>query len=192
MKRDTVLMKPITSSFLSCEKDTETILRKLFLESKPYSNILKRLLLIQNKDCLNETLYQDVLKECSIVDLLENGYVFLTPAIKNSEHEKKKAYIHLFFDNFTRDYSNPEFRDCEVRIDIICHRDSYALNDLCLRPLKIAGYIDGILNNTKLSGIGTLLFKGCYSNNINEEFYGYTLIYEATHGRDDQIPNEDE
>ena len=55
MKRDLVLTKPITSSFLSCEKDTETILKKLFIESRPYSDILKRLLLIPNKDALDNT-----------------------------------------------------------------------------------------------------------------------------------------
>jgi hypothetical protein len=46
MKRDVILTKPITSSFLSCEKDTEIILRKLFVESRPYSDILKSLLII--------------------------------------------------------------------------------------------------------------------------------------------------
>jgi hypothetical protein len=46
MKRDTVLTQPITSSFLSCEKDTEIILRKLFIESAPYSDILKSLLVV--------------------------------------------------------------------------------------------------------------------------------------------------
>jgi hypothetical protein len=46
MKRDVVMTKPITSSFLSCEKDTELILRKLFIESRPYSNVLKKLLVI--------------------------------------------------------------------------------------------------------------------------------------------------
>jgi hypothetical protein len=46
MKRDVILTKPITSSFLSCEKDTEIILRKLFVESRPYSDILKRLLVV--------------------------------------------------------------------------------------------------------------------------------------------------
>jgi hypothetical protein len=55
MKRDLVLTKPITSSFLSCEKDTETILKKLFIESRPYSDTLKRLLLIPNKDALDNT-----------------------------------------------------------------------------------------------------------------------------------------
>ena len=42
MKRDTILTaNRFNSSFLSCEKDIETILKKLFIESKPYSDILK-------------------------------------------------------------------------------------------------------------------------------------------------------
>ena len=39
------------SSFLSCEKDTESIVNKLFVESRPYSDELKRLLVINTKDC---------------------------------------------------------------------------------------------------------------------------------------------
>ena len=35
MRRD-LIMKDFQSSFLSCENDTEKILRKLFIESKPY------------------------------------------------------------------------------------------------------------------------------------------------------------
>ena len=43
MRKD--LTKPdIRSSFLSCEKDTETILRRLFIESRPHSDVLKKLL----------------------------------------------------------------------------------------------------------------------------------------------------
>ena len=53
MKRDVILNKPITSSFLSCENDTELILKKLFVESRPYSDILKRLLVVQNRDALD-------------------------------------------------------------------------------------------------------------------------------------------
>ena len=53
MKRDTILTaNHFNSSFLSCEKDIEMILRKLFVESAPYSDILKRLLVINTKDCL--------------------------------------------------------------------------------------------------------------------------------------------
>ena len=54
MRKD--LIKPnIKSSFLSCEKDTETILRRLLIESKPYSDVLKKLLIINTKDCLTAT-----------------------------------------------------------------------------------------------------------------------------------------
>jgi len=46
MRRDLVLTGPIESSFLSCEKDTELILRKLFVESRPYSQDLIKLLVV--------------------------------------------------------------------------------------------------------------------------------------------------
>lgn len=41
MKRNLVRTEPLTSSFLSCEKDTETIIRRLFIDNQPYSNELK-------------------------------------------------------------------------------------------------------------------------------------------------------
>jgi hypothetical protein len=54
MKVDLAL-KPteFTSSFLSCEKDMQLILKKLFVQSQPYSNDLKKLLIINTKDCLS-------------------------------------------------------------------------------------------------------------------------------------------
>ena len=42
MKRDTIITQNLKSSFLSCEKDAETIIKKLFVSSKPYSDDLKR------------------------------------------------------------------------------------------------------------------------------------------------------
>ena len=105
------------------------------------------------------------------------------------EHEEVKAYIILSFDDFVPT-TNPEFRDCKVNFDIICHTRYWDIGNYRLRPLKIAGYIDGILNETKLSGIGTFQFLSCNELILNEELSGYTLSYWATHGSDDQIPNE--
>ena len=80
MKRDLILTKPITSSFLSCEKDTELILRKLFVTSKPYSDVLKSLLVIQAPDCLdNIEKYKDVLDSYSVARLVDEGYVQFVP-----------------------------------------------------------------------------------------------------------------
>ena len=52
MRKDLAL-KPLdfNSSFLSCEKDLHTILRKLFVQSEPFSTQLKKLLVINTKDC---------------------------------------------------------------------------------------------------------------------------------------------
>lgn len=193
MKRDTRRTTPITSSFLSCEKDTETILRKLFIESKPYSNVLKRLLVVQAKDCLDNEAYDAEVENISIAQLRKNGYIVLEPRVKMQEHEQVKAYIIISFDNFTPNAKNPEFRDCTVNFDILCHPDYWDLGEFRMRPLKIAGYIDGLLNNCKLSGIGTFNFMGCDEIVVNPELSGYILSYWAVHGSDDQIESpEDE
>ena len=181
------------SSFLSCEKDTETIIKKLFVDSKPYSDMLKRLLLINTPDCLNDMtnpIYLQKIKETSIQDLKEQGYLMFGPKIALGENEEVKSYIRLSFDHFTPS-KNEHFRDCIVEIDILCHPEYWDIGNFRQRPLKIAGYIDGILNENKLSGIGTLNFIGCNELLLDENLAGYCLMYAATHGNDDLIENDD-
>ena len=183
------------SSFLSCEKDTESIIRKLFVDSKPHSDMLKRLLLINTPDCLNDMtnqVYINKIKNTSIKDLREQGYIRLEPKIKLSENEEVKSYIVISFDNFVPNATNPEFRDCIVMIDVICHTDYWDVGNFRLRPLKIAGYIDGILNGCKLSGIGKFEFAGCNELILDDDLSGYCLMYSATHGSDDEIPVDNE
>lgn len=182
------------SSFLSCEKDTETIIKKLFVDSRPYSDELKRLLLINTKDCLDDKtnpVYNKKVAETSVGDLGEQGYIRLTPKITFGENEEVKSYLVISYDNFTPNDGNEYYRDCVIMIDILCHTDYWDLGNYRLRPLKIAGFIDGILNNCKLSGIGTLNFIGCNELVLSENLSGYCLMYAATHGADDKIPSEE-
>ena len=183
------------SSFLSCEKDAETIVKKLFVDSKPYSDMLKRLLLINTPDCLNDMTnpkYLEKIKNTSIQDLHDQGYLRFPPKILLGENEAVKSYIRISFDNFTPNRENPHFRDCIVEIDIICHPEYWELGNFRQRPLKIAGYIDGILNENKLSGIGTLNFAGCNEILLDENLSGYCLMYRAVHGSDDYLKDEAE
>ena len=178
------------SSFLSCEKDIETIINKLFIESRPYSDELKRLLLINTKDCLDDKtnpIYIDKIKKTSPKDLKDQGYIRLEPKITLKENEEVKSYIVISFDNFTPNEGNDYYRDCIIMIDILCHTDYWDMGNYRLRPLKIAGYIDGILNKAKLSGIGTLQFAGCNELVFDDTLSGYCLMYTATHGADDLI-----
>ena len=96
----------------------------------------------------------------------------------------------ISFDNFTPNAENDYYRDCTVNFDIICHTDCWDIGNYRIRPIKIAGYIDGILNNSKLSGIGTFNFIGLNEVVLNEDFSGYSLMYRAVHGNDDKIPPE--
>lgn len=185
------------SSFLSCEKDIETIIRKLFVDSKPYSEELKRLLVINTPDCLDDKTnqaYLDKLKLMTPAKLREEGYIRLEPKIMMGENEATKSYILISFDNFVPNSSNPYYRDCTVMIDIICPTDLWDIRNYRLRPIKIAGYVDAILNGSRLSGIGTFNFMGCNELVLSEELSGYCLTYSATHGVDDAIPEggEDE
>jgi len=202
MRVDLVSVKPIQSSFLSCPKDVETILKKLFVESKPHSDILKRLLIINEPDCLDTSVeaYQKIIDAKSLVDLREEGYVRTNPKIARGEHEEIKSYIIITFDNFTTNRKNPAYRDCIVNFDIICYDDAWDLEDYKTRPLTIVGYIDGILNsltnenkklwnggvgNVKLSGMGEYIFLGCNLAVLNEDISMYTLSYQALHFTED-------
>lgn len=194
MKRD-LAIKPtdFTSSFLSCEKDLHTILRKLFIESQPYSDDLKRLLVINTKDCLDNkdsAVYKQAISDMSLSALREKEYIRLEPKIKMYQHQEVKSYLVFSFDNFTPNKENPQFRDCTIHIDVLCHTDYWDLGKFRVRPLKICGYIDGILNKARLSGIGTLLFLGCKEIVLGETLSGYTLTYSAVHGTDDVLPSQ--
>jgi hypothetical protein len=183
------------SSFLSCEKDAETIIKKLFVDSRPYSDYLKRLLLINTKDCLVDTtnqVYIDKIKKTSIADMRQQQVIKLSPKLAMGEHEEVKSYILITFDNFSPNGENDYYRDCIIEIDIICHTDYWDLDGFAVRPIKIAGYIDGILNNAKLSGIGTLDFLSCNEIVLNQELSGYCLMYRAVHGSDDIIEDGEE
>ena len=186
-------MGEFKSSFLSCEKDAETIIKKLFVDSKPYSDMLKRLLLINTKDALYDMtnpVYIQKINGTSVQKLLDDGYVRLTPKILMGENEETKSYIRITFNNF-RPSRNLKFKDCIIEIDIICHPEYWDLGNYRMRPIKIAGYIDGILNECKLSGIGTLNFIGMDQLVLDENWCGYCLMYTATHGSDDQIEDDE-
>ena len=183
------------SSFLSCEKDAETIIKKLFVDSRPYSDYLKRLLLINTKDCLIDTtnqVYIDKIKKTSVADMRQQQVISLNPKLPFGEHEEVKSTILITFPSFSPTKKNGYYRDAIIEIDIICQTDCWDLDGFAIRPLKIAGYIDGILNNAKLSGIGELNFLGCNELILNEDLAGYSLSYRAIHGNDDRLPPRDE
>ena len=204
MRVDVTKIRPIHSSFFSCGQDTETILKQLFVKSRPYSDRLKRLLIINNPDCLDQSnqSYQKLIDSKPLSALRSEGYVRTNPKIARKEFEQIKSFILLTFDNFSPNRKDPKFMDCTVNFDIICYDDEWDLNNFQVRPIVIAGYIDGILNsisneyknsqkkpvgnNIKLSGMGEYNFLGCNLAVLNEDISMYTLSYRAVHFTEDK------
>lgn len=208
MRKDLISFKPISSTFLSCDKDIQKILKALFVQSRPHSDILKKLLIINSKDCLEKkSEYQRVIDNFSLRDLIDKGYIRLNPKISRGTHQEVKSYIIISLDNFSPNYRNPQYRDYTVSFDIVCYNDTWVLNDYKTRPLMICGYIEGILKsltssknaksydaNIKLTGIGEYKLLGCKEVVLNEDLSMYTLSFRGTHFIEDigQIKEDEE
>ena len=167
------------SSFLSVEKDLELIVNKMLKNER-----LKRLLYYTTKDALDK---DDISKEASLG--LFGKQIKIVP--KLSIDGEVLNYIIISFDNFTPNATNPEFRDNIISFDVICHFDQWTLGGFKLRPYKIAAEIDSMFNGKHLTGIGNLELMGANQLILNDEFAGFTLMYQVIHGEEDKkdLPN---
>lgn len=165
------------SSFLSLEKDYRLIINKL-LDNEDFKKLLYR----TDKTCLSSSCPN--LSEDEVLDLITKKYIKIVPKVE--VNPDLKAQVIISFDNFVQS-GNPKFRDCDIVFDILCNFKLWELTDFQLRPYKIAGIIDSMFNNQKLTGIGTVQFIGGGQIVISDEIAGLTLMYSVTHGKDDQV-----
>ena len=166
--------KPAKSSFLSVEKDLDIIIQAMLANKR-----LAKLLVHNRRDALHLSLPEDF----SPVDLIGTN---IKTVPKLYIDGSVLSYIIISFDNFIPNATNPEFRDNIVSFDIVCHFDQWQLNDLALRPYKIAAEIDTMFDNKHLTGIGTFQFLGANQIVLNDEFAGLSLMYQAIHGGEDK------
>ena len=167
------------SSFLAMEKDLT-----LIIDAMMQNNRLKKLLYYTTRDAL----HRDNLTNIESRELIGKN-IKIVPKIYVDK--SVLAYIIISFDNFVTNAENPQFRDCYVTFDIVCHFDQWQLDNNELRPYRIAAELDTMFNNKHLTGIGTFQFAGCRQIVLNDEFAGVTLMYEAIHGGEDENFNKD-
>lgn len=194
IKRSPELMNNFKSSFFSYEKNLEIILKKIFIENPEYAKNLKKLLIINNPDCLNSdnVAYDDLIKSYSLAKLKKEGYIRTVPKLDLKEHEDIKSYIIIMMDDFTPT-SNDEYRNCTITFFIFSEYDYSEMDNYEYRPIKIAGYIDGAMRDAKLAGIGKLEFVGAQHVPLNEYWGGIALMYITTHGNEeDSNPDNNE
>lgn len=182
IRQSPTIANDFKSGFFSYEKDIELIVKKLFTENKHYSDNLKRLLIINQPDCLtaNNAKYDEIVKSYSVKRLKDEGYLRFVPRLDLKEHEDIKSFIIITVDDFTRSL-NTEYRNCSVSFFIFSEYEHTAMDNYQYRPIKIAGYIDGIMDGAKLTNIGKLEFIGAQQVPLNEYWGGIMLMYAATH-----------
>lgn len=163
------------SSLLGMPKDAAIIIDRIL--SNP--NLL-RLLVYETRDWQSQPLPSGE----QIKELFTSHQISSVPKIKIDS--KEKTYIRLTYGTVIRNASNPEYRDNTFGIDIICHYDNWDLGDFELRPYRVAGEIDAMLDKTHLTGIGELEFVSATPYVYNEEFAGVSLTYLAVRGHEDQ------
>ena len=162
------------SSFLSMEKDLNQITGSM----------------LRNKN-LKKLLYYTTENALSMPDLTDDQSVSLFGrniriAPKLFIDQEIVNYIIISFDDFSPNAKNPEFRDCTICFDIVCHFDQWKLTDFKLRPYRIAAELDTMFNKARFSGIGRLEFIGGLQMLLDDEYGGLTLRYRAINGEDDK------
>ena len=167
------------SSFLSAEKDMNIIVDRIMKNDR-----LKKMLYYTTKDCLD----RPKLTEDETISMF-GKHIKIVP--KLYVDGSVLNYIIISFDNFTRNSTNPEFRDNIIEFDIICHFDQWHMKDFELRPYKIAAELDSMLNEQRLTGIGKLEFLGANQMILTDEYAGLCVMYQAIHGEEDKkhMPN---
>lgn len=168
----------INSSFWGMEKDFALVAKKLMGNQK----LLKLLYYtepdaLKGEDLTQEQIYSMLHKHIKIVPKLDI-------------QKECPIFVIIVFNNFTPNASNTEFRDCDLTFNILCHPDHWNLGNFELRPYKIAGLIDAMINKQKLTGIGTAQFNDAHNLVLNDQLMGLSLNYSIIHGVEDVLPVE--
>lgn len=167
------------SSFLGMAKDTSLIMEKILSNKK-----VLRLLYYTSPDCLKWGPDKD-LTPAQIKELFANKQISNVPNI--TVDKDFQSYLRVTFDAFTPNQSNTFYRDHIVCIKIVCHISNWNLGDFELRPYRIAGEIDAMLQGQHLTGIGLLEFLSADQNIYDNEYAGVTLRYLAIRGNEDKV-----
>lgn len=163
------------SSFLGMPKDASIIIDRIISSQ----NVLK-LLSYNTKDWKDK---EDITEE-QRNEMFRTQQISCVPKIKIDKDDK--SYLRLTFGTTVPNSTNPQYRDNTFGIDIICHNEHWDLGNFELRPYRLAGEIDSLLDQTRLTGIGKLEFVSAAPVIYNEEFSGVSLTYLAIRGSEDE------
>lgn len=167
------------TKFLCIPADLRKITQKMLANDK-----LCRLLYITNDKALTAPNLTTEEKE----RLISDEYIQTKPKVRIDEEQVVQNYIIINFDMITPSENNAYLNGI-LMIDILCQIDGWDLIDqygeLTYRPYEIAQIVDGMIDEKKFSGIGTMNFLGSDQLIVatNDNYAGLSLKYGFTNSR---------
>ena len=154
-------------NFAQIEQELEMIIER-FAENQ---NLLK-LLYYNDKDALEK---EDITDEKILNEILRQN-IKIIPEVKIPE--RQNSFIIITFDSYEKNYSNPEFIDNTIYIDILCplDEDILRMNKYMLRPQLIMSEIQKAIAESRLTGIGKVEFNNALALNLGT-YWGYRMNY---------------
>lgn len=153
------------NNFLAIPKDWQKIVEKILDNDK-----FLKLLYYKSKDALKLPKLSEEEKEGLInKNILSYPYVPSEDEVEN--------YIQILFDNFTQNQTNPQYVDNMIVITLLCHKDTWILEDWNLRLYAMANEVMNMLSNKKLTGIGTVQFVTASAFVPNSSTFGLTMTF---------------
>lgn len=154
-------------NFAQIEQELEMIIEK-FVENQ---NLLK-LLYYNDKNALEK---EDITDEKILNEILRQN-IKIIPEVKIPE--RQNSFIIITFDSYEKNYSNPEFIDNTIYIDVLCplDEDILKMNKYMLRPQLIMSEIQKEIAESRLTGIGKVEFNNALTLNLGT-YWGYRMNY---------------
>ena len=153
------------ATFESAQKDIFSIINKLINDET-----LKKLLFFTGKDALK----QRNLTEEETMDLVHK-HIRVVPQLPIQETQM--SCVIITFDNYITNGNNPEFRDNTITFDVLCPMEHWVLDGYNLRPYRIMGEIDKMMDGQKLNGIGRAEFMSANQLLLSSDLGGFSLTY---------------
>lgn len=94
----------------------------------------------------------------------------------------QKAFINVFMNTADPYYKNPFYRQDYLNIEVVCHLETWMMDNGRIRPYVMINLIDEMLNNKNLGEISIMKVYGLGAKCVKfgDMFYGYKLIYKLS------------
>ena len=153
-------------------EEAKSIMSKIFEEDS--GAILKKLLLVKTRDCLNaENSSLSQITDVSFDELCTKGTVrFERGAIDSLE--EKDCFIILEIKKYNKDSSDIiDF----LAFTTICRHSMCDLDGYKNRVLEISSFIIDAINGKEMDGVGKILYATSISKTIPNEYASHTLMF---------------